>query len=98
MYLKQLSVCYIVLYTCVLPPAGVDFEILTNHELTFVATGMQVMPIEIYNNDESDGEMPKMFRVTLSLLESSFDRVNLVTDSIDITIIDDEEPPTAGEL
>ena len=74
-----------------------DFEILTNLELTFTGDGAeQEVAIRINDNSEYDGN--RTFRVTLNLLESDFERIEISPDSIDITIVDDEDPPVAGEL
>ena len=86
-------------YIFFLYQAGGDFEILTNAEMILSRNNdMQVMSIKINDNNLYDGGTDRTFSITLNILESDFENVDVTSDSVLVTIADNEPSPPSSKL
>ena len=77
-----------------------DFEILSNSELLLRendTTYTRLVSIDIYDNGQYDGELERMFNITMNVLECDFEKWNIVSSPITVSITDDEKAPSNGE-
>ena len=71
----------------------VGVDALTQSELVFTRSDSQMITISVVNNDVYDGAEQRTFNVCIALLGSDFERVDFVSECIEVSIKDDEVPP-----
>ena len=73
---------------------SVGVDELTQSKVTLGSDGVtsQQILIRVKDNDIYDGTEDRRFAVNLSLLYTDFERVNIISDYVEVNVVDDEEP------